>query len=138
MRIQKFEDGYVLNADSTCIETKEKVKELVGDVHLIVTDPPYGNIVKDKWDQTNETDDKFADWMCDWTKMWTNVLVDSAAFYVWGGVGKIGFRPFLKYLTRIESPGKFELANLITWKKKNGPTDFRTTIFLSVKNALIS
>ena len=40
--------------------------------------------------------------------------------YVWGGIGKPGFRPFMRYLVRAEQQGSFELANLITWSKKRG------------------
>lgn len=120
MKIAKFDDGYVICADSTCPKTFDKIKELVGDVALIVADPPYGNIVKEKWDRVTDPDVTFVNWMIDWTKMWSNALLDNGAFYVWGGIGKPEFRPFLKYITSVEVKSKFELANIITWSKKRG------------------
>ncbi len=119
MRIEKFEDGYAILGDCTSIEIQKKVLELTGKVSLIIADPPYGNIVDEKWDKTNESDELFSDWMIRWTRSWTeNLLQSGAAFYVWGGVGKPGFRPFLRYLSEVEQKGRFELANLITWSKK--------------------
>ncbi len=97
-----------------------QVRQLIGDVPLIIADPPYGNIVSEKWDRVDATDDDFCNWMVAWTSNWADkCLLPGGAFYVWGGVGKPGFRPFLKYLCDIERSGsKLELANLITWSKK--------------------
>jgi site-specific DNA-methyltransferase (adenine-specific) len=58
--------------------------------------------------------------MISWTREWSSSLLDGGAFYVWGGIGSPEFRPFLRYLHDVEEKGKFELANLITWKKKRG------------------
>lgn len=91
----------------------------VEPVPLIIADPPYGNIVDEKWDRVNDSDELFSDWMIRWTRGWTQYcLAPGGAFYVWGGVGRPGFRPFLRYLSEVEQPGQFELANLITWSKK--------------------
>jgi site-specific DNA-methyltransferase (adenine-specific) len=114
----KFDDGYVLFADSTSSDTWQIVEGLVGQLPLIIADPPYGNIVKEKWDKTNMSDDDFAEWMRLWTELWTNSLLPGGAFYVWGGIGKPNFRPFFKYIPLVESHSKLELANLITWSKK--------------------
>lgn len=45
-------------------------------------------------------------------------MTPGSAFYVWGGIGNVGFRPFFKYVSEVEEKDKFELANLITWKKR--------------------
>jgi site-specific DNA-methyltransferase (adenine-specific) len=58
--------------------------------------------------------------MVEWTRLWTQYLHPGGAFYVWGGTGSPGFRPFFRYLSTAEIPGEFELANLITWKKRRG------------------
>lgn len=116
---EKFDDGYVLCADSTQPGVMLAVRQLTGDVPLIIADPPYGNIVDEKWDRVNDSDELFSSWMIRWTRGWTEkCLLPGGAFYVWGGVGKPGFRPFLRYLSEVEQEGKFELANLITWSKK--------------------
>lgn len=120
MIIEKFSDGFVICADATKRETLDAVKNLLKNeqVQAIITDPPYGNIIDADWDRTSLTDDDFATWMVDWTQLWCEILVDHGAVYVWGGVGNVGFRPFMKYITKVEEINKFELASLITWSKR--------------------
>lgn len=117
-KIVTFPDGYAVLGDSTSRELQKTVYDLIGPVGLIVADPPYGNIVDEKWDCFEQGVGAFAAWMLGWTYGWQGVLQDGGAFYVWGGIGTPGFRPFLKYLSEAERVGEFELANLITWKKK--------------------
>jgi DNA modification methylase len=118
MIIEQFADGYVILGDSTTQEAVDLVKNIAGKITLIVTDPPYGNIVSEKWDRVSKDDNKFAKWMFEWTELWSNVLIDGGAFYVWGGLGKPKFRPFFKYLLNVEESGILELSNVITWSKK--------------------
>lgn len=119
INIESFTDGYVVLGDSSKAETVDACLELCNTVPLIVSDPPYGNIVNESWDKVKQDDKQFASWMCEWTKLWSDrCLTDGGAFYTWGGVGKPGFRPFLRYLHDVEELGKFELANLVTWSKK--------------------
>lgn len=121
--IERSEYGIVICGDSTSTEVISFVHDELGEAALIISDPPYGNIV-DKtcaWDKVNETDEFFSSWMINWTRAWAErCLLPAGAFYIWGGVGKPGFRPFLRYLSEVEQVGKFELANLITWKKRRG------------------
>jgi len=117
--IEKFNDGFVIFGDSTTFHVQRQVNELVGNVGLIIADPPYGNIVREEWDRIVDSDGQFSSWMIDWTRGWTErCLLPGGAFYVWGGIGKPVFRPFLRYLADVEQEKKFELANLITWSKK--------------------
>lgn len=118
MNVTRFDDGLVIHGDSTSATVAEFVKSEVGLVPLIIADPPYGNVVKEEWDKVKVTDDQFSDWMIEWTRLWSTLLYPSAAFYVWGGIGQVAFRPFFKYLTKVEKPRQFEIANLITWKKR--------------------
>lgn len=125
---EQFEDGHAILADSTSelvmlgalqLVSEATLPDRVEPVPLIIADPPYGNIVDEKWDRVNDSDELFSDWMIRWTRGWTQYcLAPGGAFYVWGGVGRPGFRPFLRYLSEVEQPGQFELANLITWSKK--------------------
>lgn len=118
MKLRTFEDGTVICGDCTDKSVIETAKEITGLVPLIVTDPPYGNIVNESWDKTKMTDDDFAAWMLRWTKDWSSCLLPNAAFYVWGGIGIPDFRPFIKYLARMEDDLDLKIANLITWGKK--------------------
>lgn len=119
LRVEKFVDGYAICGDCTSLEVRMTALELIGEVGLIIADPPYGNIVAEGWDRVNTSDDEFALWMKKWTLDWSGSnLLSRGAFYVWGGIGIPGFRPFLKYIPQTEILNHFELANLITWKKK--------------------
>jgi DNA modification methylase len=119
MKKIEFNDGLALCADATARETLDEVRTWLGDsvIPLIATDPPYGNIVMERWDRTKLTDDEYAQNMIDWTRLWSELLIQGGAFYVWGGIGLPGFRPFIKYLMRVEDDN-FKMANLITWGKK--------------------
>lgn len=117
-KVHEFSDGFVVLGDSTTEDALKSAVELCGKVPLIIADPPYGNIVDEAWDRFDIDDNALAKWMCAWTKLWTEALIDGGAFYVWGGLGKPGYRPFMKYITDIEVEGSFELSNLITWSKK--------------------
>lgn len=117
--VEKFDDGYAILGDATSPRLQLYIHQLTGNVPLIIADPPYGNIVNEKWDRVNNGDELFSFWMIKWTRNWAEkLLLPGGAFYVWGGVGKPGFRPFLRYLSEVEQKGRFELANLITWSKK--------------------
>lgn len=119
MKKVEFTDGLAINGDSTSRDALEETKAWLGDatVPLIVTDPPYGNVVDESWDKTNMSDAEFAQWMLQWTRLWTEALVPGGAFYVWGGLGTQGFRPFMRYMVEAETK-EFQLANVITWSKK--------------------
>ena len=119
MKKVEFKDGLAINGDSTSQEIVDIVKDYLGNVNvpLIATDPPYGNIVMQDWDRVKMSDDEYADHMIQWTRLWSQLLEQGGAFYVWGGIGLPNFRPFIKYLTRVED-NNFKMSNLITWSKK--------------------
>lgn len=119
MKKVEFADGLAINGDSTSQEIVDEVKAHLGNsnVPLIATDPPYGNIVMQDWDRVKVSDDEYADQMVQWTRLWSQILEQGGAFYVWGGLGLPNFRPFIKYLTRVED-NNFKMSNLITWSKK--------------------
>jgi site-specific DNA-methyltransferase (adenine-specific) len=95
-----------------------------GPLPLVVADPPYGNIVSEKWDRVGSDDKKFCQWMVDWTKDLQELSLPGAALYVFGGVGLPAlagdppFRPFLRYLVEVELQTGYQLSTPITWKKK--------------------
>ena len=127
VRIERVDGGYAVCADATIPGVRARVRELTGDVPLIIADPPYGKVLSEKWDRVNQSDHEFCGWMVSWTRTWAEVLSSGGSMYVWGGIGKVGFRPFFRYLVSAELPGEFELANLITWKKRRGygkPRDY--------------
>jgi DNA modification methylase len=119
--VHRYADGLVIHGDSCDPTLHAWIANDIGQVKLIIADPPYGNIVNQTWDRITTDDSVFADWMTSWTEDWSDVcLVKGGAFYTWGGLGKPGFRPFMRYVVNTEVLEKFELANQITWSKKRG------------------
>ena len=85
-------------------------------VDLVIADPPYGGIVKKKWDMSSE------DETCG---MYINLMlrlqalcVPQSSAYIFGGIGKPGMRPFFKAIPKIEESTDWKMATLITWSKK--------------------
>ena len=120
MKIERFSDGIAVCGDSTTQGVIDLVVAETGELPLIIADPPYGNIVNEGWDKVDDTAEQFSSWMVSWTHAWARAALPGAAIYVWGGIGRVGFRPFVRYLSDVEVPTELELANLITWKKKRG------------------
>lgn len=84
-------------------------------IELIVTDPPYGKILKAKWDQAWQ--------LGDYIQLETlieRLLVPGGTAYVWGGIGTVGHRPFFQWLGGIETRRGLGLHihDLITWRKR--------------------
>ena len=120
MHIEEFEDGFAICGDATSTEVTGYIKERLGPVPLIVTDPPYGNVVTEKWDRWRDGQKSFVEWMLGWTNSYADLLLDGGAFYVWGGYGVPGFRPFFEYLSRVEGETPLRMANFVTWSKRRG------------------
>ena len=117
MRVVTYPDGYAIQADCVGQEVYDFLTDKGIQFSTINTDPPYGNIVDEYWDQTDKTDTDFATWLKERLDVWGSFLVPQGALYVWGGVGKPGFRPFFKLLLELETD-ELQLANLLTWGKK--------------------
>jgi site-specific DNA-methyltransferase (adenine-specific) len=78
-------------------------------IPLIVTDPPYGGILKEAWDVAEY--DKLAEHI-------ERLLTPGGTAYVWGGIGRPGNRPFFAWLAALEKRGILTLYDLITWRKR--------------------
>lgn len=128
-----YSDGLVICGDSTSKEVADFASQTIQtQFSLIYTDPPYGRILNQTWDQTKLNQEQFVKWMFEWVDLWVNHLQDQAAFYIWGGIGKTGFRPFFLFLALLEyqalvkeqnklilpASTPLTLVDLITWKKK--------------------
>lgn len=127
MRVVELDGGIAVHGDGTSPGVVSLVSMRTGEIPLVIADPPYGNVLSEGWDRVNKVDHEFCGWMLSWTRAWAEALVAGGSMYVWGGIGKVGFRPFFRYLVAAERPGELELANLITWKKRRGygkPRDY--------------
>ncbi len=106
----------ILQKDVADPATVISVEATFGKVPLIVADPPYGRIMDETWDHEHKDEDAFCNWLLSWTSEWYKALEDGGSLYVWGGVGRTGFRPFLRYLYEVEQYG-FTLHPIV-WAKK--------------------
>lgn len=86
---------------------------------LIIADPPYFQIVKNKWDNNWEYETGYLTWCEVWIKECFRVLKDSGTFYLWGGIGKHKEHPLFKQIVLSEDVG-FVFKDWITWKKQKG------------------
>jgi site-specific DNA-methyltransferase (adenine-specific) len=118
MKVVELDGGALIEGDCTSPDVREEVLRRTGLLPLTIADPPYGNIVNKAWDKVTTSDESYADWMFSWTRFFASMCLPNAALYVWGGVGKPGFRPFYHYLAKVERETPFQLANHITWGKK--------------------
>ena len=111
-------ESAVICADSTDPDVAAHITREYGHAALVIADPPYGNIIPERWDRIAATQQEYAQWMRDWTGVWVEGLLDGGAMYVWGGYGVVNFRPFQEYICTVERDVPVEVANLITWGKK--------------------
>tara|TARA_Y100001938_G_C8077096_1_gene426752 strand:- start:1048 stop:1788 length:741 start_codon:yes stop_codon:yes gene_type:complete len=65
-----------------CLEFLKNVED--ESVDLVVVDPPYFEIVKNKWDNQWESEQEYLDWCDKWTRECIRVLKPSGCFYCWG------------------------------------------------------
>jgi len=118
VKTAQIESVIIVLADSTHQKTIDAVSTITGNnCALIIADPPYGNIVSDKWDKSNGQK-SHANWMISWVQSYGDILLPGAAMYVWGGVGRPGDRPLYEFLSRVEDETSLNIANHITWSKK--------------------
>jgi len=75
-----------------CLELLSSIKD--NSVDLIVVDPPYYNIVGEKWDHQWNSESEYLNWCRDWTMEAFRVLKPAGCFYVWGTTKS---DTFLKY-----------------------------------------
>lgn len=97
---------------ANCFEWLAK-SNLDGKIQLIVTDPPYGDIVDEGWDKNWDTKDYERV-----SAVIEDLLVPGGTAYVWGGIGRQRHRYFFDWLSRVEWKTKLRIWDVITWSKK--------------------
>jgi site-specific DNA-methyltransferase (adenine-specific) len=117
VQVETLKNGVVICGSFPSDEVIEVIKSTAGKLPLVITDPPYGGIVDEKWDKI-DNDIDFCAWMIGWTNVCAELSLPGAGLYVWGGTGKPRIRPFYRYLVEVEQQTQYQLANHITWNKK--------------------
>ena len=124
---RKYKAGLVVIGDAFDQRTREIVdaefgvdqKKYIPRFPLTICDPPYGDIVKEDWDETEGGDVDYDKWLA----YISETAADSAIVAMWGGIGKPENRPFLEFAADVESriiEGSpcWTIDNWITWSKK--------------------
>ena len=115
-QVTKYANGYLIQAEyPECIPL---VKSIQPHFDLILTDPPYSGIIKDKWDNEKGGQTAFANWLISVIKSFEELIDNGSSCYFWGAVGTTKNRPLFEVLSRLEHETGFSLKNLITWSKK--------------------
>jgi len=82
-------------------------------VDLVLTDPPYFQIVKNDWDNQWKSEEEYLQWCKAWTEECFRVLKQNRCFYVWGTTKTDTFLRYkLDVLNRIEDA---HYQNWIIW-----------------------
>jgi len=90
------------------------LKTLADDsVDLVVTDPPYFEIIKESWDNQWASEEAYLKWCAEWTRECFRVMKSETCFYVWGTTKHDTFLRYkLDVLNNI--PGAY-YQNWIVW-----------------------
>lgn len=116
MQIEAFKDGFLVHAAyPNCLKA---VQSLCAKYPLVLTDPPYGGLVKDYWDNEIEGQHAFANWLMSIIQSFDSLTNEHGSVYFWGGIGNAKNRPLFEVLSRIESETNFTIKNFITWSKR--------------------
>ena len=103
--------GYVLCGDVA--DACAWLRDMHCTPTLVVADPPYGKILKEKWDHAD-------------VPAWLGLMqqlqdhFSRSTVYWWGGVGKPGHRPFFEFVLEVERRTQWRMRDFVTWGKKRG------------------
>lgn len=108
--VVKHKNGIILVGDAFSTSVGSVIRSKFDRFPLVIVDPPYGKITKEKWDAVAEYDRWFAHAV--------EHAADYATICMWGGVGKPGDRPFLKWVSSVEDRFPEWEGQFVTWTKK--------------------
>jgi len=80
-------------------------------VDLIILDPPYGGVVKEKWDARHPLTKYFIEDLY-------RVLKETGSIYIWCGIGEKS-QSLIEFFNLFKE-SEFFFKDLITWKKQKG------------------
>jgi DNA modification methylase len=119
MRTVYLKNGVAIRANFSKSETLLEIEDILKGkkLKLITADPPYGGIVDEEWDKT-ENDIAYSNWMVDAANNLRFLCEPGASMYWFGGYGTSNNRPFWRFLIDVEMRTEWQISTLITWKKK--------------------
>lgn len=86
-------------------------------VPLILTDPPYYEIVPEKWDRQWEDEKHFANWLSDLFLAVLPKLTPNGSLVFFGAMGRHRSHPIFRIVSNLEDGG-YTFRQWITWKKR--------------------
>ena len=89
-----------------------------GTVDLVLADPPYGNIVSDKYDKV--TSNTLVSMLIELSRISIDILKPGGSLIVFGGIGTYKNRPMFEFLSKAEEIKDLYIRDIITWKKNKG------------------
>ena len=97
--------------NTDCMELLASLPE--GSVDLVIADPPYFEIIGEKWDHQWKSESQYLDWCDAWVRQVSCVLKPGGALYVWGTTKTDTFLRFK--LNVMNSISSLEYRNWIVW-----------------------
>ena len=86
-------------------------------VQLCLTDPPYGGIISDDWDNAWANDQEFADWLSAILLKALPKLTPTGSLVFFSCLGKHGSHPLFRVVESLETGG-YTFRQWVTWKKR--------------------
>lgn len=83
-------------------------------IDLIITDPPYYQVLKNDWDNQWRTEDDYYNWCKLWLKEFKRIIKPNGSIYIWNWFDNICS---LGHFAKQEG---FIIRNLITWMRGGG------------------
>lgn len=87
-------------------------------VDLFLMDPPYFNIVGQKWDKQWVSLEHYIMWFTSIAGLAARCLKPAGSFVFFGGVGSEKSRPFWSVCMSLDADDFLHYRNVITWKKR--------------------
>lgn len=110
------DETYVFNCDASQLVGKLRPES----VDLFLFDPPYYDIVGQKWDKQWKSVDDYVRWFEQLTMLCIPALKPHGSFIFFGAIGSENFRPFWSVCTALDAMDGIHYRNVITWKKRRG------------------
>jgi DNA modification methylase len=101
-----YEINKIINRDCISFSKEKLLKE---SIDLIIADPPYFKMVKDKWDNQWKTEEEFYNWCEQWISECYRVLKSTGSLYIYGG------SPFIFEICNIARKINLQFNNAIVW-----------------------
>lgn len=85
-------------------------------IDLIIADPPYGNVLNEKWDV--EITKNYTEFTNRWILECKRVLKESGSLYIWASIGSKSIEYWLTLINIIKKNMYFK--DLVIWSKQRG------------------